>query len=174
MGITAFDTFTITGNGDPEQLNGVRASATFFPTLGILPAQGRNFTAEEDLPNGPLVCILSHEYWQRRFGADPNTLGSVITLNGQPWQVVGIMPPRLSPPYAQVQVFAPRVFEVGNLTPPQVQNGASYAQPIARLKPGVTLDQARAELAAISRGYRERFGGRLDAANTTEAQTTVS
>jgi putative ABC transport system permease protein len=84
------------------------------------------------------------------------------------------MPPRLSPPYAQVQILAPRVFEVGGLTPLQIENGASYAQPIARLKPGVSLEQARAELASISRNYREKFGGKLDAVNTTEAQMFVT
>ena len=63
-----FDNFTLTGNGEPEQLNSQRVSATFLPTLGILPALGRNFTEDEDLPNGPAVCILSHELWQTRFG----------------------------------------------------------------------------------------------------------
>jgi predicted permease len=168
LGITAFDTFTITGNGDPEQLNGQRVSATFLPTIGVLPARGRNFIPEEDVPNGPAVCIISHELWQTRFGKRESVIGENITLNGQSWQVVGIMPPRLSAPFSQVQVFAPRVFEVGGLTPVQVQNGAGYAQPIARLKPGVSLQQARSELAAISRGYQERFATKLDANNVSE------
>jgi predicted permease len=168
LGITAFDTFTITGNGDPEQLNGQRVSATFLPTIGILPARGRNFTPEEDVPNGPAVCIISHELWQTRFGKRESVIGETITLNGQSWQVVGIMPPRLSAPFSQVQVFAPRVFEVGGLTPVQVQNGAGYAQPIARLKPGVSFQQARSELAAISRDYKERFATKLDANNVSE------
>jgi len=139
IGISAFDNFTLTGNGDPEQLNSQRVSATFFPTLGILPIRGRNFTAEDDQPNGPPVCILSHELWQTRFGGRPSLVGENITLNGQPWQVIGILPPRLSPPFSQVQVFAPRVFEIGGLTAIQIQAGAGYAQPIARLKPGVSL-----------------------------------
>jgi predicted permease len=173
LGITAFDTFTITGNGDPEQLNGQRVSATFLPTLGVLPARGRNFTPEEDVPNGPAVCIISHELWQTRFGKRESVIGETITLNGQSWQVVGIMPPRLSAPFSQVQVFAPRVFEVGGLTPVQVQNGAGYAQPIARLKRGVSVEQARSELAAISRGYKERFASKLDANNVSEPLSFV-
>jgi predicted permease len=173
LGISAFDNFTLTGNGDPEQLNGQRVSATFFPTLGILPAAGRNFTPDEDLPNGPAVCILSDELWQTRFGARPQIVGSTITLNGQSWQVVGILPPRLSPPFAQVQVFAPRVFEVGGLTPVQVQNGAGYAQPIARLKRGVSRERAAAELAALDRSYQERFPARLDANNIVEPRMYV-
>jgi putative ABC transport system permease protein len=174
LGISAFDNFTLTGNGDPEQLNGQRVSATFFPTLGIPPAIGRNFTAAEDLPNGPAVCIISHELWQTRFGGRPQIVGSTITLNGQSWQVVGILPPRLSPPFAQVQLFAPRVFDVGGLTPVQVQNGAGYAQPIARLRRGVSLAQATAELAALDRSYKERFPTRLDANNIVEARPYVA
>jgi predicted permease len=168
LGISAFDNFTLTGNGEPEQLNGQRVSATFFPTLGILPARGRNFTEDEDAPNGPAVCIISHELWQTRFGGRDQLVGETVTLNGQPWQVVGILPPRLSAPFSQAQVFAPRVFDVGGLTPVQVQNGAGFAQPIARLKAGVSLVQATSELAALSRAYRERFATRLDANNTTE------
>ena len=172
VGISAFDNFTLTGNGDPEQLNGLRISASFFPTLGVMPALGRNFTADEDLPNGPAVCVISHELWQARFGGT-RLVGETITLNAQPWQVVGIMPPHLTAPFGQVQVFAPRVYEVGGLTPIQVQNGAGYAQPIARLRPGVSLTQARDQLAAISRASHDRFATRLDANNTSEPRLFV-
>src|SRR5262249_37569750 len=77
-------------------------------------------------------------------------------------------------PFAQVQVWAPRVFEVGGLTPVQVQNGAGYAQPIARLKPGVPLAQAAGELAALGRSYKERFATRLDANNAAEPRRFVA
>jgi putative ABC transport system permease protein len=173
VGISAFDNFTLTGNGDPAQLNGQRVSAGFLPTLGILPARGRNFTADEDAPNGPAVCIISHELWQTRFGGRDAIVGETITLNGQPWQVVGILPPRLTAPFGQVQIFAPRVFDVGGLTPMQIQSGAGYAQPIARLKTGVTLEQAASELAAISRDYQGRFATRLDANNAIEPRMFV-
>jgi predicted permease len=163
---SAFDTFTLTGNGDPDQLNGLRVTASFFTTLGVAPLRGRGFSAEEDLPNGPNVCLLSHELWQTRFGGRESIVGETIQLNGLSWQVVGILPPHLSNPFGQVQVFAPRVFEVTGLTAVQVQNGAGYSQPIARLKPGVSLEQATAELAALSKAYGEQFAGRLDANNT--------
>jgi predicted permease len=174
IGISAFDNFTLTGEGGPEQLNGQRISASFLPTLGILPARGRNFTPAEDQPNGPAVCIISHELWQTRFGGRSGILGEAVTLNGQPWEVVGIMPPRLSPPFGQVQVFAPRVFEIGGLTAAQIQVGAGYAQPIARLKPGVSVAQAASELAALSRSYKEAFPSKLDANNTSEPHSYVA
>ncbi|MDB6095349.1 MAG: permease [Verrucomicrobia bacterium] len=164
---SAFDSFSITGNGDPEQLTGLRVTANFFTTLGIAPARGRGFTPEEDLPNGPNVCILSHELWQTRFGGRESVVGETIQLNGLSWQVVGILPPRLSNPYSQTQVFVPRVFEVNFLTPVQVQNGAGYSQPIARLKPGVSIEQATADLAALSQGYAIQFATKLDANNTS-------
>lgn len=127
IGLGAFDSFTLTSAGDPTQLTGLRVSATFLPTLGLLPARGRNFTEAEDVANGPAVCIISHELWQTRFGGAEGILGRSIELNGSAWQIVGIMPPRLTVPYRSVQVFAPRVFEVGGLTPAQIQGGAVAA-----------------------------------------------
>ena len=163
---SAFDNFTLTGNGDPDQLVGLRVTANFFTTLGVPPFRGRSFTAEEDVPNGPNVCLLSHELWQTRFGGRESLIGETIQLNGQSWQVVGILPPHLSNPFGQVQVFAPRVFDITGLTPVQIQVGAGYSQPIARLKPDVSLAQATAELAALSQAYAEQFATRLDANNT--------
>jgi putative ABC transport system permease protein len=170
---SAFDNFTLTGNGEPEQLNGLRITASFFPTLGLPPLLGRNFTPAEDAPNGPAVAILSHELWQTRFGGRTTIVGENIQLNGQSWQVVGIMPPKLSNPFGQTQVFTPRPFEVAGLTPVQVQNGASYTQPIGRLAPGVTLAQANAELAALGRSYAKEFSTRLDAQNSNEARAYI-
>ena len=168
MAVSAFDNLTLTApDQQPIQLNSLRVSGDFFRTLGIAPARGRDFTAEDDVPNGPAVCILSHELWTSRFGARESIVGDVIQLNGQSWQVVGVMPPQLSPPFTQVQVFAPRVFEVAGLTPAQIDVGAGYAQAIARLAPGVSIEQAASELQAIGRGYGQQFPGKFDAPNTS-------
>ncbi|HEX5214790.1 MAG TPA: ABC transporter permease [Vicinamibacterales bacterium] len=173
LALSAFDTFNLTGNGDPDQLQGLRVSASFLPTLGVTPVRGRNIAPEEDVPNGPAVCLVSYELWQTKFGGRESLVGESIVLGGTSWQVVGITPPRMSVPFGQVQIFAPRVFEVGGLTAAQVQAGAGYAQPIARLKPGVSLESAREELAAISRDYKAQFGGRLDAQNTSVPQAYI-
>jgi predicted permease len=174
IGVSAFDNFTLTGNGEPDQLNGLRTSGAFFATLGIVPARGRVFAADEDVPNGPAVCLISHELWQGRFGGREDLVGQSITLNGQPWQVVGITPPRLGAPFGQVQVFAPRVFEVSGLSAAQVQAGAGYSQPVARLKPGVSLEQAASELADISRAYKAEFAAKLDSQNVSVPQPFVT
>lgn len=167
---SAFDNFTLTGNGEPEQLNGLRVTPNFFAAIGVNPVIGRSFTEDEDKPNGPAVVMLSNELWQTRFGGRASIVGENIILNGQPWQVVGVLPPRLTNPFTQTQVFAPRVFEVAGLTAVQVQNGASYSQPIARLKPGVTIAQANTELAMLSKSYGQEFGTKLDAQNICEAR----
>jgi putative ABC transport system permease protein len=82
IGLSAFDSFLLAGSGDATQLTGLRVSSTFLPTLGIMPARGRNFTEAEDVPNGPAVCILSHETWQTQFGARESLVGETIQLNG--------------------------------------------------------------------------------------------
>ncbi|MEY2882024.1 MAG: hypothetical protein RLZZ15_4404, partial [Verrucomicrobiota bacterium] len=170
---SAADNFTLTGHGDPAQLQGLRVTPSFFPTLGVAPALGRNFTPDEDAPNGPAVVLLSHEFWQTRFGGRASVVGENIQLNGAPWQVVGVLPPRLSNPFSATQIFAPRVFEIAGLTPQQIQVGAGYSQPLARLKPGVSLAQAAAELAALGKTYAERFASRLDAHNIAEPRDYV-
>jgi len=166
IALSAFDNFTLTGVGEqPLQLTGQRVSHDFFKTLGVPPARGRDFTAADDVPNGPSVCIVSHELWTAQFGQRPSLIGETIQLNGQSWQVIGIMPPQMTPPFRQVQVFAPRVFEVGGLRPDQIDAGAGYAQAIGRLAHGVSLQQATSELAALSKGYHDQFGAKLDANN---------
>jgi predicted permease len=173
IGLSAFDSLTLTDRGDPLQLTVLRISATFLPTLGVLPAAGRNFTSAEDVPNGPAVCLISHEVWQTQFGGG-EILNQTIRLDDRPWQVIGIMPPQLTAPFRQVQLFAPRVFETGGLTKAQIDAGATYAQAIARLKPGVTLEQARAELVAFSASYKVRHAGKLDANNVNEPRRFVA
>jgi len=172
-GLSAFDNVTLTGRGEPLQLTALRVNATFLPTLGVLPSRGRNFVAAEDVSNGPAVCILADELWQSRFGGDPAIVGQAIQLDGGSWQVIGVMPPHLSAPFGQVQIVIPRVFEGSGLTPAQVAVGATFAQPIARLRPGLTIDQARQRLVAFSAAYRQRHPANLDAGNVSDPRSFV-
>jgi putative ABC transport system permease protein len=160
------------GDGPPEQLRALRVSGDFFAALRVVPARGRVFDPEHDLPNGPAVCILSHELWQSRFGGR-RLIGTNIQLDGRSTEVIGILPPRMSPPWADRQIFLPRVFEDSGIAPQAVQNGASYLDVVARLRPGATIEQADAELRAISRGYAVRFAGRGDATNVTAIRPLV-
>jgi predicted permease len=158
-----FASYALTRNGaDPEQLNSLQVTANFFPTLGVAPLRGRNFAKEEDTAGGPNVAILSYECWQRFFGGRDSIVGENITLSGTPYTVVGILPPALSNPYNTVMVFVPRVFEPQDITPQQVQNGAGYIDMTARLKDGVTFEQATAEVKTLAENYKAAFPTHVD------------
>lgn len=140
---------TLTGTGSAERVVAAAVTAEFFPLLGVQPALGRHFTPEEDTPNGPKAVILGHGLWQSRFGGDAAVLGRTITLNQHPYTVVGILPARFQYP-EPFQLWTPLALgETGG-------NFASYGEgmwllkAIARLKPGVTLQQAQAELQIIA------------------------
>src|SRR5256884_1936853 len=97
---------TLTGAGPAERIVSGAVTADFFPLLGVQPAVGRNFTREEDTPNGPKAAILGHGLWQSRFGGDPDVLGRTITLNQQSYTVVGILPARFQYP-ERFQLWTP-------------------------------------------------------------------
>lgn len=169
VGASAFTGFAFTREGgDPEQLNALRVNRAFLPALGIEPLRGRNFTPEEDQAGGPAVALVSHEFWRTRFGGSEGLLNSTIVLNGVPHVVVGILPPRLGNPFDPFLVFTPRVFDNVGLRPDSIRNGAMYLQVTARLKDGVSLAKADAELKSIARTSREAFPTRLDAHSETE------
>jgi predicted permease len=167
-----FASYALTRDGaDPEQLNSLRVSASFFPTLGVAPLRGRNFTREEDTAGGPNVAILSYECWQRFFGGRESLVGENITLSGTSYAVVGILLPGLSYPFNAVMVFVPRVFEPQDITPQQVQNGAGYIDVTARLKDGVTFQQATAELKILGENYKAAFPTHVDGKHDSVLKT---
>ncbi|MEY2575288.1 MAG: hypothetical protein QOF80_775, partial [Verrucomicrobiota bacterium] len=122
----SFTGFTLTGRGNPENLNGIRVTENFFRTLGVQPQFGRVFNPDEDRPGGANVAMLSHAFWQKRFGGDQNILGQAVTLNGTSFTVIGIMPATLTFPFAQTQVWLPRVFEQEGLPPEIVERGTGF------------------------------------------------
>ena len=99
---------TLTGDGEPERVRGIAATRDFFPTLGVTPARGRNFEGDEGRQGVEPVIVLSHEYWQRRFGGEPRLLGRVLTFNGVSRRVVGILPPGVT--MNQAEAFIPYYF----------------------------------------------------------------
>ncbi len=152
---------TLTGAGSAERIVSAAVTADFLPLLGVQPALGRNFTQEEDTPNGPKAVILGHGLWQSRFGGDTEVLGRTITLNEQSHTVVGILPARFQYP-ERFQLWTPLA-----LSETAEGGGMRLLKAIARLKPGVTLQQAQAELLAIAqRDQPARTGGRSDSGLT--------
>jgi predicted permease len=139
---------TLTGAGSAEGVVAGAVTADFFPLLGVPPALGRNFTREEDTPNGPRAAILGHGLWQSRFGGDANLLGRTITLNEQSYTVVGILPARFQYP-EPFQLWVPLALSETSAALAGYGEGMVLLKAIARLKPGVTLQQAQAELQTI-------------------------
>ena len=155
---------TVTGNGDPEQVQGLIVSSNYFPLLGVQPVQGRNFLADEDKPGGPDVVMLSYGYWEKHYAAKPDAIGKSITLDSKPYTIVGVLPRHLSGfPLNQVALFTPRPKETPFLVPAQVDGGGFYFTVLARLKPGVSIEQARAAMDVITAGYRTAHPTNVDA-----------
>lgn len=144
--------FNLTGVGEPERFDGRRVSANFFSLLGVEPQIGRAFTPEEDKP-GTRVVILSYGMWQRRFGGDPGLIGRAINLNGESYGVVGVMPGNFQFPTGKDQLWVPVAFPADEAA----QRGSHYLEVIARLKPGVTLQQARVEMKTIAARLEKQY-----------------
>jgi predicted permease len=162
LGAYVNDTVSLSATGGPPQeLRALRVSAGFLEAIRAVPARGRLFTAADDLPNGPAVCLLSYQTWQAFF-AGAEVIGTTIRLSGRSTEVVGILPPHLSPPWADRQILVPRVFEDSQTTVAAVTAGASYLSAVGRLAPGRTAAQATDELHGLSRDYATRFAGRSD------------
>ena len=166
---SVFNAFTWTGRGDPEQLIGLQAAASLLPTLGLQPALGRNFSATEDRPGGEPVVLVSHALWQQRFNGDPGILGQPLTLDGRPYTVIGVLPAAATAfPLNQIQIWVPRPAEVPFLVPAQLNNGGYFFQAIARLRPDVSLEQARNAMDVIAAGYRVANPANVDAPSQIE------
>jgi putative ABC transport system permease protein len=134
--------FNLTDVGEPERIRGASVTADFFSVLGASPVLGRDFRPEEDAPGKNVVCILSYGFWQRRFGGDPKIIGTSLSLNNSPIEVVGVMPQGFGFPDPLVDMWIP----VG--LNPQKRNPFTLAS-IARLKSGTLPSEARAETTTI-------------------------
>src|SRR5882724_7144241 len=135
----------LTGRGEAERLQGFQVSANLFSMLGVAPQQGRAFLSEEDHPGANHVVVLSHGLWQRRFGADPRIVGQTLTLNGDSYQVVGVMPADFRF-FSRTDIWTPLAFTAADEKDP-----AGYLEVMGRRKAGVSFEQAGAEVEAISR-----------------------
>ncbi|CAN5357174.1 ABC transporter permease [soil metagenome] len=136
--------FNVTGDGQPESIIGYRFSANMLDVLGVQPALGRGFLPEDDQPGAAAVVLLSDPLWKRRYGADPNILGRSIVLDGQSHAVIGVMPPSFTHP-RRAELWVPVA-----LSPAMAANRSTgVLRPVGRLNPGVSREQAQAELARL-------------------------
>ena len=154
--------YNLTGQGDPERVGVIRVSSNLLPMLGTRPALGRLFTPDEDSPGRPSTAVLTDGMWGRRFGRDPHMIGKSIIINGQTYEVVGILPQRFSLSQEvlpllygteQAEIFLPLPFVP---TATQVRTDEDY-NIVGKLKPGVSLAQAQAEMDTITARLRCDF-----------------
>ena len=161
----------LTGIGTPERLEGLRASAQLFSLLGVSPIVGRTFTSEEDRPNSG-VAMISYRLWQRRFGASPEIVGRVFDLDRQPTRIVGVLPKNVEFPLPGLHfggghdIWVP----LGITQQEQTTIGNYTIAAVARLKPGVSMTQAQADVEAIAHRIWQRLPDRVRALATLDAQ----
>ena len=166
--VSAFNTgvMNFTGAGFPEQLRSGRVSGDFFKLTGAPLIAGRAFLPEEDLPNGPLVVVISKRLWETRFNSDPNIAGKSMSLGGEPYTIVGVLGD------FDFREFGPtpQVWTLFQFDPNSVDQG-HYFQALGRLKPGVTLQQADARLNASAADFRKKFPTVLGPQNSFGVRT---
>jgi putative ABC transport system permease protein len=142
--------FDYTGGGEPEVFFGAQVTTGFWDALGVRPVLGRGFLPEEHASGGRRAVIISSGLWQRKFGGDPTIVNRAISLDGEPWTIVGVLPadfaPQLMPRPGDLSVWTPKVIQDHE----KRTRGSAWWNVVARLKPGVTVDQAQREMDAIS------------------------
>jgi putative ABC transport system permease protein len=158
--------FTLTGLGDAVQLFGGRVTSNYFDVLGLRPIRGRNFLPNEE--EGADVAMVTENFWQKRMGGDPNVLGRSITLDGVAHTIVGVLP---NLPFAWVgpnaEVWTTKPYVIPGFTYERMMRGTTFLRVVGRLKPGMTVEQARAASAALDQSYRADYPGKIDTSLVT-------
>src|SRR5437016_6628062 len=160
--------FTLTGLGDPVQIFGGRLTSNYFDLLGVRPILGRNFLPEEE--ESADVALITKNFWQERMGGDPNVIGRSITLDGTLHTIVGVLPDMPAAwfganPVAEVWMTKP--FQLPGFSHEQLMRGTFFLRVVGRLKPGVTVQQARAALPSLEESYRAQYPNNIDSAFAT-------
>jgi putative ABC transport system permease protein len=151
LAATDFATFDLSVKGSPDRAFGLRVSADFFDLLGIPPAVGRTFAADDERPGAACVTVLSHGSFQRRWGGDRGAIGQTLMVDGNKCTVIGVMPARFR------FVGGPEMWVPLALDPAKVTRDFHYLAPLGRLRPGVSLEQARAQMVSIGKNIERAY-----------------
>jgi len=144
--------FNLTGLGDPERIQAAFADSSLFPMLGILPALGHTFSTEHDKPNSAPAALLTHRFWQSHFGSDAAVVGRTLTLDGNGYTILGVLPANV-----ELSPWADLWLPVGQYQDDLTGHIHHPYSVLARLKPRVTVEQAKAELATLNRQEEQAF-----------------
>lgn len=174
-GLAAFsaDSLNMSGRGEAEQLAGARVAWNFFQILGVRPALGRGFVADEEQAADQSAVIISDSLWKRRFHRRLDILGQGITLNARSYTIVGVLPASFAfdPVGNHIDIWAPQLDQISLITPEQARSGVCFLNAVGRVARGVSQQQAAAHLAVFSREYRKLYPTLPDASpkNVLEA-----
>jgi predicted permease len=162
--------FTLTGLGDAVQILGGQVTSNYFDVLGVRPIRGRNFLPNEEETAD--VAMVTENLWRKRMGGDPDVIGRSITLGGVPHTIVGVLP---NMPFSWVgpaaEVWTTKPFQIAGLSYERIMRGSGFLRVVGHLKPGVTMDQARAALPPLEQSYRARFPDKIDSASVMTLKT---
>jgi len=167
-----FFAFTLTGLGDAVQIFGGRLTSNYFDVLGVRPILGRNFLPEEQ--EGADVVLVTRNFWQKRMGGDPNVIGRSITLDGTAHTIVGVLPNMPATWFGAnpvAEVWTTKPIQLPGFSYERLMRGTSFLRVIGRLKPTVTLDQARAALPSLDQSYRAQYQTKIDSGFATTIRT---
>jgi predicted permease len=167
-----FFAFTLTGLGDPIQIFGGRLTANYFDVLGVRPIRGRNFLPEEE--EGADVALITKNFWQKRLGGDPNVIGRSITLDGTAHTIVGVLPNMPASWFGAnpiAEVWTTKPFQLPGFTYERMMRGTSFLRVVGRLKPAVTVKQARAALPSLDQSYGTQYPNKIDSTLITTLKT---
>src|SRR4051795_11450358 len=176
-GQTIFDGFaaengnaaTVTGLGDAFQVPIFKATANWFDVLGLRPILGRTFRAEEE--EGADVAVVTERFWKSKLGGDANVIGRALTLDGVPHTIVGVIPTLpLSWTGPNADLWTTKPFNIPGFSHERMMRGTAFLRAVGRLKPGVTIEQARAALPALEQSYRTQNPGKID----TDVKTKIT
>src|SRR5947207_1840915 len=160
-----FFLFTLTGLGDPVQVFGGRLTSNYFDLLAVRPILGRNFLPQEE--EGADVAVVTKNFWQKRLGGDPNVIGRSITLDGTLHTIVGVLPNMPAAWFGAnpvAEVWTTKPFQLPGFSHEQLMRGSFFLRVVGRLKPGVTVQQARAALPSLEESYRVQYPNNIDSA----------
>src|SRR6059036_2882964 len=162
--------FTLTGLGDAVQLFGGKVTSNYFDVLGVQPIRGRNFLPEEEETAD--VAMVTENFWQKRMGGEPNVIGRSITLDGVAHTIVGVLP---NLPFAWVgqnaEVWTTKPYVIPGFNYERMMRGTAFLRVVGRLKPGMTVEQARAALPSLEQSYRTQYPNNIDSRFTTTVKT---
>jgi putative ABC transport system permease protein len=156
--------FVLTGQGDPARVSGMATTASLVDVFGVQPARGRWYSEQEDQPGGPKVVVLSHDFWTSRLAADPAVVGKKLLFDGEPFEVIGVMPELFA--HRRAEIFVPLQRKLDPAT-----RGNHFLATYARLKDGVTVERAATEMRELGHVLAREFGHNhgIDVRSYTEA-----